>query len=73
MIDLLTFPSGLDPPGYGFSTRGTLAIILGCVPVFVGRFRRPFQSSVVGMAFNYEKFSITIPASQVTMIREGIC
>lgn len=41
------------------STRGVLAIIMGCVPVFVGNFLRPFQS-ILGMTpFNYSKFSIT--------------
>lgn len=49
----------LDPPGAGFSTRGTLAIILGCVPVFIGEFNRPFFNAA-GSPLDYSKFSITI-------------
>jgi hypothetical protein len=57
----------LDPPGAGFSTRGTLAIILGCVPVFIGEFNRPYFNSG-GSPLNYSKFSITIRKREIERI-----
>lgn len=45
----------LAPPGSGFTNRGSLAIILGCVPVFVGDLKNPFEEFL-----NYTEFSITV-------------
>ena len=57
----------LDPPGAGFSTRGTLAIILGCVPVFIGEFNRPFHNGGTS-PLDYSKFSITIRKRSIEKI-----
>lgn len=57
----------LDPPGAGFSTRGTLAIILGCVPVYIGEFNRPFFNAG-GSPLDYSKFTITIRKRSINKI-----
>ena len=69
----------LDAGGAGFSTRATLAIILGCVPVYVGDFLKPFESLL-----DYSEFSVVIPehemhrivhhvrAANYTRLKEGV-
>ena len=69
----------LSPPGAGFTTRNTLAIIMGCVPVIIGDLRQPFAELL-----DWRTFSIQIPedklrfivhiirASNYTSLKEGV-
>ena len=53
----------LVPPGAGFTTRGTLAIVMGCVPVVIGDLRQP-----LAQLLDWRKFSIQIPEDRLHMI-----
>lgn len=60
----------LAPPGSGFGTRGTLGIVMGCVPVYVGEMKQPWSD-----ALDYDDFSIRITEDQlnrtIQIIREA--
>ena len=58
--------------GVLISTRGALAIVMGCIPVFVGHFLRPFQSTLGLGPFNYSHFSITVGPGQLNQIKSII-
>jgi hypothetical protein len=48
-------------PGAGYTTRGTLAVMRGCVPVLVGdNIAQPF-----GDLYDYTQFSVSVPESNV--------
>ena len=51
----------LAPLGSGFGTRGTLAIILGCVPVYYGDYKRPFDNTL-----DYSTFSLHVDAKKIS-------
>lgn len=50
----------LAPPGGGFGTRGTLSIVMGCVPVYVGDLKQPWSDRL-----DYDEFAIRISEDQL--------
>lgn len=50
----------LAPPGGGFGTRGTLAIVMGCIPVYVGDLQQPWNEFL-----DFDEFAIRISEDQL--------
>jgi hypothetical protein len=55
-------------PGAGYTTRGTLAIIRGCIPVFVSdHVAQPFEE-----VLTYNEFSVRVPEADVARLLEHL-